>query len=328
MSEKHYDMKKEFFTIVLAFLCGITLPLYAQVSSSLDILKANPDVRSAGMGNALVGTNDRMYLYLNPGAFFQKKQKWAVDASWERYKIESAEDVGSLNQYNFAAGYRLFPRHAVFAGMRYWGGLSMPNVGTDLNTRKRHTSPFDYTLDFGYAYQLTDKMTVFATGSYISSYIGRYGVAWSFGAGITYQMDLHIGQIPAYLHFLLKASDLGTALDYGKSIDTALPGAVSGGVTLGFTPAEEHNLIFSLSDRYYVLPMRATTHFVSVGAEYGFKKTFFARCGYEQELRNNGFLTLGLGGQYRGVRLDASYRFATASMGSGNLFQIGMGFAL
>lgn len=74
--------------------------------------------------------------------------------------------------------------------------------------------------------------------------------------------------------------------------------------------------------------MRATTHFVSVGTEYGFKKTFFARCGYEQELRNNGFLTLGLGGQYRGVRLDASYRFATTSMGGGNLFQIGMGFAL
>ncbi len=323
-------MKRIFFTIALACLCIGAHNTVAQDSRPLDILQSNPDVRSVAMGNTHVGETDRMHLYTNPSALLFGSRFLSVDVSGEMYRMDKLDGVeGTLMQYNATAGFRFFDRHAVFAGFRYLGGLSMANVGDDLEAKKRKTSPYDYTMDLGYAFRLFDGVSLFASGSYIASYTGRSGVAYAFTVGASYRTDLQLGTMPAFLNVVVKGSDWGTVLQYsGGGRSVALPSSLSGNVTFGLTPARDHDIVLTLGDRFYVMPAKARANVFGVGAEYGFRKMVYVRGGYEQELDNIGHLSMGLGVNIKGVRLDAAYRMESGNKTGVNTLLVGLGFTM
>jgi len=117
----------------------------------LSILTANTDARTAAMGNASAAA-EGMYLYNNPAAIFATDKKFTADVSASLFEKAEGTD-GTFGIYALSAGYKLAKRHAVFAGFRYAGGLSLK--GSDLlgNPTKDY-KPYNWTLDLGYTYSL------------------------------------------------------------------------------------------------------------------------------------------------------------------------------
>ena len=62
---------------------------------SLPILTANPDSKTASMGNASVAS-DGMYLYNTPSAFFNTDKRFTSDASVSLYEKEDGAQGLSL----------------------------------------------------------------------------------------------------------------------------------------------------------------------------------------------------------------------------------------
>ena len=111
-------MNSKHIIIACIALLG-TMQARAQ-GQDLSVLAANPDARTAAMGNAAVAA-DGMYLYNNPSAFLGANKKFSADASASIYeKTEGYE--GTFGLYTATVGYKFANRHAAFAGFRYAGG--------------------------------------------------------------------------------------------------------------------------------------------------------------------------------------------------------------
>ena len=82
--------------VIIIIACAALLGV-AQANAQgqdLSVLAANPDARTAAMGNAAVAT-DGMYLYNNPSAFLGTNKKFSADASASIYeKSEGYEATG------------------------------------------------------------------------------------------------------------------------------------------------------------------------------------------------------------------------------------------
>ncbi|MBR1888029.1 MAG: PorV/PorQ family protein [Bacteroidales bacterium] len=85
-----------------------------------------------------------------------------------------------------------------------------------------------------------------------------------------------------------------------------------------------HAIEFMLDENYY---LNSRTNAISVGMEYSYDRIAFARVGYRIASENAAYpshLSLGLGVQYKGFRLDVSY--LTLSEAIGNSVAIGLGY--
>ena len=127
----------------------------------LSVLAANPDARTAAMGNAAVAT-DGMYLYNNPSAFLGTNKKFSADASASIYEKSEGYE-GTFGLYTAALGYRFARRHAAFAGFRYAGGLKLKGYDMLGNPTKDY-EPYNWTIDLGYAYMLGNGFSAYAVG--------------------------------------------------------------------------------------------------------------------------------------------------------------------
>ena len=311
---------KHIIIACVALLC--TMQARAQ-GQDLSVLAANPDARTAAMGNAAVAA-DGMYLYNNPSAFLCANKKFSADASASIYeKTEGYE--GTFGLYTATVGYKFTNRHAAFAGFRYAGGLKLKGYDM-LGEPTKDYLPYNWTIDLGYAYMIGNGFSAYAVGNVIFSHLSKNAVGGAFTIGASYQKSTTTaGNKSANLMLDAKVGAIGPQLDYGNGNKTTMPTYVAAGGALTVDVADKHQVGGAWSTRYFFRPSEYKTLMLGAGLEYTYNKMVSLRAGYEYGDRNLSHFTMGAGFKYGGLRLNGAYMLKTANAGS-SYCTIGLGY--
>ena len=311
---------KHIIIACVALLC--TMQAHAQ-GQDLSVLAANPDARTAAMGNAAVAA-DGMYLYNNPSAFLCANKKFSADASASIYeKTEGYE--GTFGLYTATVGYKFANRHATFAGFRYAGGLKLKGYDM-LGEPTKDYQPYNWTIDLGYAYMIGNGFSAYAVGNVIFSHLSKNAVGGAFTIGASYQKSTTTaGNKSANLMLDAKVGAIGPQLDYGNGNKTTMPTYVAAGGSLTVDVADKHQVGGAWSTRYFFRPSEYKTLMLGAGLEYTYNKMVSLRAGYEYGDRNLSHFTMGAGFKYGGLHLNGAYMLKTANAGS-SYCTIGLGY--
>ena len=290
---------------------------------NLSIFTANPDARTAAMGNASAAA-EGLYLYNNPSAFLTTDKKLTSDVAASLYAKETGID-GTFGLYTATVGYRLATRHAAFAGFRYAGGLKLKGFDLLGNPTKDYL-PYDWTIDLGYAYQMGKGFAAYAIGSVIFSHLSKNATGGAFTLGASYQnRAVSIADKPAHLVLDAKVGAIGPRLDYGNGSKASMPTHVAVGGALSVDVADRHQVGTVLSTRYFFQPSDSKVFMLGGGLEYTYNKSVALRAGYEYGDHQLSHFTMGAGIQCHGFRLNAGYLLKTTDQGS-NYCTIGLGY--
>lgn len=311
---------KHIIIACVVLLC--TMQARAQ-GQDLSVLAANPDARTAAMGNAAVAA-DGMYLYNNPSAFLCANKKFSADASASIYeKTEGYE--GTFGLYTATVGYKFANRHAAFAGFRYAGGLKLKGYDM-LGEPTKDYQPYNWTIDLGYAYMIGNGFSAYAVGNVIFSHLSKNAVGGAFTIGASYQKSTTTaGNKSANLMLDAKVGAIGPQLDYGNGNKTTMPTYVAAGGALTVDVADKHQVGGAWSTRYFFRPSEYKVLMLGAGLEYTYNKMVSLRAGYEYGDRNLSHFTMGAGFKYGGLRLNGAYMLKTANAGS-SYCTIGLGY--
>ena len=311
---------KHIIIACVALLC--TMQARAQ-GQDLSVLAANPDARTAAMGNAAVAA-DGMYLYNNPSAFLCANKKLSADASASIYeKTEGYE--GTFGLYTATVGYKFANRHAAFAGFRYAGGLKLKGYDM-LGEPTKDYQPYNWTIDLGYTYMIGNGFSAYAVGNVIFSHLSKNAVGGAFTIGASYQKSTTTaGNKSANLMLDAKVGAIGPQLDYGNGNKTTMPTYVAVGGALTVDVADKHQVGGAWSTRYFFRPSEYKVLMLGAGLEYTYNKMVSLRAGYEYGDRNLSHITMGAGFKYGGLHLNGAYMLKTANAGS-SYCTIGLGY--
>ena len=311
---------KHIIIACVALLC--TMQARAQ-GQDLSVLAANPDARTAAMGNTAVAA-DGMYLYNNPSAFLCANKKFSADASASIYeKTEGYE--GTFGLYTATVGYKFANRHAAFAGFRYAGGLKLKGYDM-LGEPTKDYQPYNWTIDLGYAYMIGNGFSAYAVGNVIFSHLSKNAVGGAFTIGASYQKSTTTaGNKSANLMLDAKVGAIGPQLDYGNGNKTTMPTYVAVGGALTVDVADKHQVGGAWSTRYFFRPSEYKVLMLGAGLEYTYNKMVSLRAGYEYGDHNLSHFTMGAGFKYGGLRLNGAYMLKTANAGS-SYCTIGLGY--
>ena len=314
-------MNSKHIIIACVALLG-TMQAHAQ-GQDLSVLAANPDARTAAMGNAAVAA-DGMYLYNNPSAFLCANKKFSADASASIYeKTEGYE--GTFGLYTATVGYKFANRHAAFAGFRYAGGLKLKGYDM-LGEPTKDYQPYNWTIDLGYAYMIGNGFSAYAVGNVIFSHLSKNAVGGAFTIGASYQKSTTTaGNKSASLMLDAKVGAIGPQLDYGNGNKTTMPTYVAAGGSLTVDVADKHQVGGAWSTRYFFRPSEYKTLMLGAGLEYTYNKMVSLRAGYEYGDRNLSHFTMGAGFKYGGLLLNGAYMLKTVNVGS-SYCTIGLGY--
>ena len=314
-------MNSKHIIIACVALLG-TMQARAQ-GQDLSVLAANPDARTAAMGNAAVAADGR-YLYNNPSAFLCANKKFSADASASIYeKTEGYE--GTFGLYTATVGYKFANRHAAFAGFRYAGGLKLKGYDM-LGEPTKDYQPYNWTIDLGYTYMIGNGFSAYAVGNVIFSHLSKNAVGGAFTIGASYQKSTTTaGNKSANLMLDAKVGAIGPQLDYGNGNKTTMPTYVAVGGALTVDVADKHQVGGAWSTRYFFRPSEYKTLMLGAGLEYTYNKMVSLRAGYEYGDRNLSHITMGAGFKYGGLHLNGAYMLKTANAGS-SYCTIGLGY--
>ncbi len=305
--------------ISLSLLLLLPFASFAQEGRILTPMQVNPSVRSVGMGNVMLGNTDEMYLYVNPSAFIYSTDDLSVDFSSELYPDS---DNGRLRQYNLATAYKLGLHQAIFVGGRYFGGLTFPST-----LAKGDIKPYQWTVDLGYAFEVTSELVAYASASYYQDYIGTKADGLAVSAGLSYQKAFKLGCKSTVLTLGLRALDFGKAVKFD---DTKLPVDPPSSVVLGgdwrIDLSKKHSLTYGLSSRFFTSKGAKETY-VGTGLEYSYARLISLRAGYEYAKNSPNRLTFGLGSTYKSVKFNVAYGHTFDDYGV-DTFLLGLGFSL
>lgn len=310
-------MLKKLIFISVFSCCGIALS--GQSSRPLPFLEVNPDVRTAAMGDAAMGGTRSMFLYTNPTAFFQNDGKFYTSYAFGLYP----EIAGSRQTYHaISAGYKIFNRHALFAGFRYFSGLKVPRVGED-GIERKPVQPRDWAIDFAYAFNFSPHFSAYAGGAFIQSYNSKTAYTGSLTTGVYYHNSLQsFNNEKGSYSVGISLNNLGGKVKYGKNgTESDLPASVAAGGSVSLPVDESHKLNAALTMRYFILPSDAKAFTGGMGLEYEMFDIATLRTGYHWGNDNN-YLTVGAGFNVKFVNIDAAYILARSK--DFNLLRIGM----
>ena len=314
-------MNSKHIIIACVALLG-TMQARAQ-GQDLSVLAANPDARTAAMGNAAVAA-DGMYLYNNPSAFLCANKKFSADASASIYETTEGYE-GTFGLYTATVGYKFANRHAAFAGFRYAGGLKLKGYDM-LGEPTKDYQPYNWTIDLGYAYMIGNGFSAYAVGNVIFSHLSKNAVGGAFTIGASYQKSTTTaGNKSANLMLDAKVGAIGPQLDYGNGNKTTMPTYVAVGGALTVDVADKHQVGGAWSTRYFFRPSEYKTLMLGAGLEYTYNKMVSLRAGYEYGDRNLSHFTMGAGFKYGGLHLNGAYMLKTANAGS-SYCTIGLGY--
>lgn len=312
---------KHMIIIACAALFGAT-QAKAQ-GQSLPILTANPDSKTASMGNASVAS-DGMYLYNTPSAFFNTDKRFTADAAASLYEKEDGAQ-GLFGLYTATIGYKLFKRHSVFGGFRYAGGLKF-NGYDMMGEPTKEYKPYDWTIDLGYSYMIGNGLAAYATGAFIFSHLSKNAYGGAFSVGLSYTKDnITMAKRPASVMIDAKVEAIGPDLDYGNGHKSSMPTHVSLGGKMEVDVTDIHKVGAALATRYFFRPTDAKVFMLGGGVEYTYNNLLSARAGYEYGDHNLSHFTMGAGVKYHNFRINGAYMLKTADGGK-SYCTIGLGY--
>ncbi|SPY34957.1 Uncharacterised protein [Porphyromonas cangingivalis] len=273
----------------------------------LPILESPVDARAAAMGGVALMNTDRSYLYINPTSIVYQDTKFTVSANGVLFPKYGAAD-GRLKKATISVGQKFFDRHAFYAGFRYQGGLSHKvSTGQFDNQDPLEYNPFDWVADLGYAYRISKRFSVFATGSFIQSYTGRAAYAGAFGIGANYLKDFQISETDVLLNIAARVADFGTPLYYSSSERYTLPSKAELTADLTTLFSKNHKLVTLIGGRSFFMPTNVQVYQANMGAEYTLYDLLSLRAGVQLGNRSTGHWSCGAGLGYKRAKIDFSF---------------------
>ncbi len=291
--------------VTIALLLCLGLGARAQGDLPLPILTNSLDARTQALGGNHYGLARSAYLYTNPSsALYGSGEKLSIALLGHAQRLDN-EQRNTLSTLGATMAYH-FGGHALMAGARYQGGISVQEV-SPYEIAGRTKRLYDYTLDLGYALRL-GHFSAFATGSYVYSYQTRATATYVFGLGLSYHDAFSLSGQKVRYTLTAKGRNLGRSFAYIQGgTETQPPLSIGLGGSMETLLSREHTLGLGAGVEHFALSGDAATTLVRLGGEYAWRDTLMARVGYVLGAHGLGGLSLGLGGRYHVVCLDVAY---------------------
>ncbi|MGZ5242655.1 MAG: PorV/PorQ family protein [Bacteroidia bacterium] len=300
-------------------------------TSGMQFLKIGPDARGAGMSGAYHSVvNDVSALYWNPaGITHSDSQRYQMQFGQTQYFAKVKMSYGGFV-------YRASP-------YRFWGfhviNLSTPDMpvttewnptGTGQTYRVNNTA-----LGISYAQVLTDNFSFGLTGKY--AYEGIAGISTHnvlFDLGLQYYVGWQDIRFSVGLNNFgvnvqptgeIKILSLRGEEEKNSFESFSAPALFRVGVAKDFINKNNHLLTTAIQLNH---PTDNNETF-GLGAEYSFKKRFYARTGYEFGQDENGWPSLGAGVKWQRYFGNLSLDYSINNKNNlGNIHRITLGVSL
>lgn len=298
-----------------------------------------PDARATGMGGVGAATKGDVYsMYWNASKYALADKEFGVALSYSPWmnSVEKGLNLISLNTY-----YQIGPKAGTIAlGVRYFTNGKINDGSGDIKLGD------DLAIDIAYSYRICDKFSVGIAGRYFSvggvnevnTVIHKSAFAGDISA--SYQdSKVARGGKSIFWGVGLNASNLGSKVrmidefvidgqTFNGSYDY-LPANLRLGGMFGMELCTKHNLTFAADLSKLLVPVASQNGepvhmsdsfknmkdmIYAVGVEYDYNDCVFGRAGYSYQDKTQGgmqYVSLGVGGKYKGVGLDASYWIPT-----------------
>lgn len=194
------------------------------ITTALPFMSITPDSRAGGMGEAgtaLSGSSTS--LYWNTSMLIFAEDKSEISISYTPWLRNLTNDM----HLSYASGYYKFGRHAVGGALRFF---SLGEITyTDNNAQFIRTDkPSEFELTAGYAFKLSEKLSVgvngkFAysnlTGGYVVEGVDtRAAIAGAADVSFTYYtQDAKIGSLDGDYTFAATINNIGNKVSYSSS---------------------------------------------------------------------------------------------------------------
>ena len=197
------------------------------------------------------------------------------------------------------------------ATLNFTRGAGREVYGTDYK-------PSDLLLNAGFGWAMTRQLSIGLNLSYASQSLTEDYSLKAVAA------DLFLAGKFGGFSFAAGASSLGGGVGSEETGDFSLPASAEAFFAYDFPLAGKHGLRASLDADYYF----SGAFSAAIGAEYAFGDIAFARAGYRYggDSIIPSFASAGLGFRFKGFELDATYLFASETLGGS--FALGLVFHL
>lgn len=306
-------------------------------TTAVPFLRISPDARSGGVGDAGIGLSpDANSIYYNLAKTPFIEAKGGIAASYNPWMKEAADDMYLLTLAGF---YQLAGHQALSASVRYFslGNTSFIDYnGNQLMSFK----PFEYTLELGYARQLSSRTGIGITGRYIHSRLATGdagGASYQAGNAVAADVSFYYNGLVEKKGWTagLSLSNLGSKISYvGKEQRDFLPASLNAGGSFTETLDADNAISFMLDVNKLLVPdvpanaegMKAYRETgvmeswfesfdnnawqLGLGIEYSYKDLLYLRTGYNRKSYAAGNwqgITAGIGLQWNQAMLNFSY---------------------
>lgn len=302
----------------------------------LPFLRAIPDSKISGMGDAGIAQYNTNAIFLNGSAINFMEDSIGIALNYK----SSGSRLLSISAYN-----RFSAKNAISAGLRY---NDLGNATYATNNGLQTVGSYEYSLDLHYSRKLSENFAGGLTLKYIYSKIlegmiinGLEMAPASVFAGdisFFYNNDITINNKPAVFTFGLNLSNLANKITYTSSAyEQYIPSNFGIGFALTtqinelnvFTIAFDMNkllvptvyysdqsILKGMFNSFNDAPGGLNEEFKEItfspGMEYIYNDLVFVRAGYFYENPLKGprkYFTAGAGIRYRDIQLDVAYRF-------------------
>ena len=304
-------MKKLIVTILAAVITLSSL----SAQGGLDVLRYNPDVRSAGAGDTFMGDASGMYIYSNPTSFLYNANMAYGGYSFGMFP--KIGDNGRMMAHTVAAGY-MFDKHAIQIGFRMLSGLEVDNIDDNL-LNKGVLTPRDMTFDLGYSYKVNENIAAYITGTYIMAELDEKASTFGASLGAYYKNAFAVGSNEYNYNVGMAINNIGAPIKYSSG-SYSIPANISLGGSIAIPLAENHTIKPALTAQYYF----ANSFGAGIGVEYEAMDMISARVGLHVG-DNNTYYTIGIGAKVKMATINLSYQIADKTSPVNGLLRLGVG---
>lgn len=285
---------KKISTFAAAIL--IATGLYAQDAASVAMpFSALPrTVRTLSLGG-VTASDDASFRLLG-------EDRLDASASWYSWapSTSASNDVNVDFFARFGQRFGLQAQFALDNGQRY-------DIYKETGVKGGFYVPKDMLLRLGAAYRITPSISAGATFRYLNSALTAKNSYSAFDADVMASMDLAGARVAAGV------TNLGTSVKSADGTSFPLPMAITVAGDYPLVFADKHCIDFKAQADWFLKGgLRA-----GVGAEYGFADMAFLRVGYSYGGKSPfpSFLSLGIGGKFSGISINAAYLLGSPTVG-------------
>lgn len=294
-------------------------------TTAVPFLRIMPDARSGGMGDAGIAVSpDANSIYYNLAKTPFIEAKGGIAASYNPWMKEAADDMYLLAVAGF---YRFADDQALSASVRYFSLGNTPFIDYSGN-KLMSFKPVEYTLELGYARQLSPRIGIGITGRYIHSRLATgdaSGASYKAGNAAAADVSFYYNGLVEKKGWTagLSLSNLGSKISYaGREQRDFLPASLNAGGSFTEMLDEENTISFMLDVNKLLVPaVPANAEGMKAYRETGVMKSWF-------ESFDNDAWQLGFGTEYRYkdlLYLRTGYRRRSYAAGNWQSITAGIG---